>query len=68
MSSTGHNPPERDRDIQRAKQVIEETPEIREERVAAAKRALQAGTLNLHGEELAEKLLHDPLHTPELEE
>jgi len=68
MSSTGHNSPERDRDIQRAKQIIEETPEIREERVAAAKRALQAGTLNLRGEELAEKLLHDPLHAPDLEE
>jgi anti-sigma28 factor (negative regulator of flagellin synthesis) len=68
MSSTGHNSPERDRNIQRAKQVIEETPEIREERVAAAKRALQAGMLNLHGKDLAEKLLQDPLHTPELEE
>jgi anti-sigma28 factor (negative regulator of flagellin synthesis) len=68
MSSTAHNTPDRDRAIQRAKQIVEETPEIREERVAAAKRALQAGTLNLHGEELAEKLLHDPLHIPELEE
>ncbi|HEY7493151.1 MAG TPA: flagellar biosynthesis anti-sigma factor FlgM [Candidatus Tectomicrobia bacterium] len=68
MSSTGHHSPERCRNIRRAKQIIEETPEIREERVAAAKRALQAGTLNLHGEELAEKLLHDPLHIPALKE
>ena len=68
MSSTAHNSSDRDRAIQRAKQIVEETPEIREDRVAAAKRALQAGTLNLHGEELAEKLLHDPLHIQELEE
>jgi hypothetical protein len=68
MSSTGHNSPDRDRDIQRAKQIIENTPEIREGRVAAAKCALRAGMLNLHGEDLAEKLLHDPLHNAELEE
>jgi anti-sigma28 factor (negative regulator of flagellin synthesis) len=62
--STDHSPPDRDRHIQQAKQLIEATPEIREARVAAAQCALQAGTLNLHGEDLAEKLLHDPLHTP----
>jgi anti-sigma28 factor (negative regulator of flagellin synthesis) len=53
--------------MRRARQVIEETPDIREERVAAAKRALQAGELTLRGEELAEKLLCDPLHNPDLE-
>ena len=55
----------RDCDIQRAKRVVEETPEVREERVAAAKRALQAGTLKLQGAELADKLLRDPLHHPD---
>ena len=64
MSSADDDSPNRDRDIQRAKQVVEETPEIREERVAAAKRALKAGKLNLQGADLAEKLLSDPLHNP----
>jgi anti-sigma28 factor (negative regulator of flagellin synthesis) len=59
MSSSGHA---RDRDIQRAKQLVEEAPEIREERVAAAKRALRTGTLNLEGTELAEKMLSESLH------
>jgi anti-sigma28 factor (negative regulator of flagellin synthesis) len=56
----------RDRHVQRARRTVEETPEVREERVAAAKRALQAGTLKLRGEELVEKLLCDPLHHPDL--
>lgn len=67
MRSSNHDSHNRDRDIQRARQVVEETPEIREERVAAAKCALQAGKLNLRGEELAEKLLCDPLHNPDVE-
>jgi anti-sigma28 factor (negative regulator of flagellin synthesis) len=54
--------PSRDRDMQRAKQVVEEAPEIREELVAAAKRALRTGTLNLEGTALAEKMLSESLH------
>ena len=42
----------------------DEVPEIREDRVAAAKQALQAGVLELRGEELAEKLLRELLHKP----
>jgi anti-sigma28 factor (negative regulator of flagellin synthesis) len=67
MQSAEHNPRNRDREIQRARQVIEETPDVREERVAAAKLALQAGELNVRGEDLAEKLLADPLHSSDLE-
>ena len=59
MISSGHA---RDRDIQRAKQVVEEAPEIREERVEAVKRALRTGTLHLEGTELAEKMLRESLH------
>ena len=44
---------------------MQETPEIREDRVAAAKLALQNNTLMLEGEALAEKLLEDPLHLTE---
>jgi anti-sigma28 factor (negative regulator of flagellin synthesis) len=57
----------RDQDIQRAKQIVERTPEIRMDRVAAVKRALLAGTLNLRGVDLAEKLLQDILYYVEPE-
>jgi flagellar biosynthesis anti-sigma factor FlgM len=46
-----------DRLIQQVKRAVKEAPEVREDRVAAMKRALQNGTLNLHGTELADKLL-----------
>lgn len=49
-------------DIQRLRKIVDQAPETRDERVAAAKQALQAGTLELRGEELAGKLLHDFLH------
>ena len=49
-------------DMQRLRKIVDEAPEIRDDRVAAAKQALQAGRLELRGEELAGKLLHDFLH------
>src|SRR5262245_19456175 len=49
----------RERLIQQAKQAVEVAPEVREDRVAAMKRALQNGTLNLRGKDLAEKLLDE---------
>jgi flagellar biosynthesis anti-sigma factor FlgM len=52
----------REQDMQQLQNIIDQAPEIREDRVAAAKQALQAGTLELRGEELAEKLLRDFLH------
>ena len=45
------------RDIQRARQVAQGAPEIRADKVEAARRAVQSGNLNLKGEDLAEKLL-----------
>ena len=45
------------RDIQRAREVAQGAPEIRADRVEAARRAVQSGNLNLKGEDLAEKLL-----------
>jgi flagellar biosynthesis anti-sigma factor FlgM len=53
----------REQDMQQLKNIIAQAPDVREDRVAAAKRALQAGTLELRGEELAEKLLRDFLRT-----
>jgi flagellar biosynthesis anti-sigma factor FlgM len=52
----------REQDMQQLKNIIDQAPDIREDRVAAAKQALQAGTLELRGEKLAEKLLRDFLH------
>ena len=49
-------------DMQHLRKIVDEAPEVRDERVAAAKQALQAGRLELRGEELAGKLLRDFLH------
>lgn len=49
------------RDIQRAREVAQEAPEVRVDKTEAARRALQNGTLNLRGEDLADKLLQDIL-------
>ena len=50
------------RDIQRAREVAQGAPEVRTDKVEAARRALQSGKLNLKGQDLAEKLLQD--HQP----
>src|SRR5689334_22182340 len=47
------------RDIQRAREVAQGAPEVREDKVEAARRAVQSGNLNLKGQDLAEKLLQD---------
>jgi len=47
------------RDIQRAREVAQGAPEVRADKVEAARRALQSGKLNLKGQDLAEKLLKD---------
>ena len=51
----------RARDIQRAREVAQGAPNIREDKVEAARRALQNGTLNLDGQDLADKFLQDVL-------
>jgi len=53
------------RDIQRAREVVQEAPEVREDKVEAARRAVQRGNLNLKGQDLAEKLLQDTLPSRE---
>jgi negative regulator of flagellin synthesis FlgM len=47
------------RDIQRAREVAQSAPEIRDDKVEAARRAVQSGNLNLQGQDLADKLLKD---------
>jgi hypothetical protein len=51
------NSSKRERVIRRALEIVQEAPEIREDRVQAARRALAHGTLPLDGATLAEKLL-----------
>ena len=46
-------------DIQRALEVARDAPDVRMDKVEAARRALQSGNLNLNGRDLAEKLLKD---------
>jgi anti-sigma28 factor (negative regulator of flagellin synthesis) len=60
--SESQAPLSQERETQRVKQVVEEAPDIREDRVAAARQALKQGRLNLRGAELAERLLQDELH------
>ena len=49
------------RDIQRAREVAQGAPEVRANKVEAARRAVQSGDLNLKGEDLAEKLVEGTL-------
>jgi negative regulator of flagellin synthesis FlgM len=53
------------RDIQRAREVAQSAPEVRADKVEAARRALQSGKLNLKGQDLAEKILQDILPSRE---
>jgi anti-sigma28 factor (negative regulator of flagellin synthesis) len=41
--------------------VAQGAPEVRADKVEAARRALQSGDLNLNGQDLADKLLQDAL-------
>jgi flagellar biosynthesis anti-sigma factor FlgM len=47
--------------ISRARDVAQEAPEVRAEKVEAARRAMHSGRLTLQGQALAEKLLQDLL-------
>lgn len=48
---------QRERVIRRALEIVQDAPDLREDRVQAARRALANGTLPLDGATLAEKLL-----------
>ncbi len=53
--------------FKRVKKIVEEATDIREERVAAIKRSLKRGQLNLNGKDLADKILSDPLNQVDIE-
>jgi len=45
------------KDCQSAKQIVSDTPDIREDKVNAIKEAIASGTYNVTAEEFAEKIL-----------
>jgi hypothetical protein len=65
--TASQTPLSREQETQRVKQIIDEIPDIREDRVAAARQALKQDRLNLRGTDLAERLLDDELHQADLE-
>jgi anti-sigma28 factor (negative regulator of flagellin synthesis) len=50
------------RDAQFIQEVVQKTPELRNARIDEAKDAVATQTLNLNGQDLADKILLDPLH------
>lgn len=62
MDETYPDQTRRDEALKQARKIAKEAPDIREARVAAAKQALQDETLMLDANQLADKLLDDPLH------
>ena len=62
MNDAHDNPVARDYDLHLAHKIVHDAPEIRKDRVAAAKRALRNGTLMLDADTLATQMLTDPHH------
>lgn len=52
----------RDYDLQLARKIAQDASDVRENRIAAAKRALRHGTLMLDADTLATQMLTDPHH------
>ena len=51
----------RSKDMQKLYEIIKETPDVREEKVAFLKRAIQEGKYSVDSETLAEKILNESL-------
>jgi anti-sigma28 factor (negative regulator of flagellin synthesis) len=51
-----------EKELEHVKKIIEQATDIRQERVEAAKLSLKEGKLKLKGNDLAEKILADPLN------
>jgi hypothetical protein len=51
-----------EKELERVKRIVEQATDIRQERVEAAKLALKEGRLKLKVNDLAEKILADPLN------
>ena len=49
------------RDLQKIREVMEATPEIREEKVGQFKREIEAGTYSVKGDKVAERMVRESL-------
>ena len=49
------------RELQTAREVLEATPEVREEKVGQFKREIEAGTYDMRGDKVAGKMLKESL-------
>ncbi len=49
------------RELQTAREVLEATPEVREEKVGQFKRKIEAGTYDMRGDKIAGKMLQESL-------
>jgi len=52
----------RDYELHQAHKIAQDAPDVREDRIAAAKRDLRNGTLMLDADTLATQMLTDPHH------
>jgi negative regulator of flagellin synthesis FlgM len=52
---------QKSKEIQKIKKLAEESPEIREKKVAELKQKIEQGTYNVKGEKVAQKILEDLL-------
>ncbi|HEY7708593.1 MAG TPA: flagellar biosynthesis anti-sigma factor FlgM [Candidatus Entotheonella sp.] len=62
MNDAHHNKIARDYALHQAHKIAQDAPEVRDDRVAAAKRSLRHGTLMLDADTLATQMLTDPHH------
>ena len=62
MNDAHDNKISRDYDLQLARKIAQDAPEVRDDRIAAAKQALRKGTLMLDADTLASQMLADPHH------
>lgn len=62
MNDAHDNKIARDYDLQLARKIAQDAPDVREDRIAAAKRALRNGTIMLDADTLATQMLTDSHH------
>jgi anti-sigma28 factor (negative regulator of flagellin synthesis) len=62
MNDAHDNKIAHDYDLQLARKIAQDAPDVREDRIAAAKQALRNGTLMLDADTLATQMLTDSHH------
>lgn len=62
MNDAYDNKTARDYELQLTRKIVQDAPDVRDDRIAAAKRALRDGALMLDADALAAQILTDPHH------